>query len=465
MSVGSYNPGDIFMGRYRIERVLGSGNMGLVVSATHIGLDQRVAIKFMLPGKAPTEQHQRFLREARACAKLKTQHVAKALDVGSTPEGAPYMVMEFLDGRDLAAELAARGPLPIAEAVEYVLQACEAVAEAHAAGIVHRDIKPANLFLTRGADGAPCVKVLDFGISKMGGGLALTSDMQALGSPLYMSPEQMDSAKDVDARADVWALGVTLYELVAGLTPFHAERIEELCTRIYLKPPTPLSTYRTDAPRGFESVLVHCLEKDRGRRFSTVAALAAALVPYGGQDAARHAHAAAALLGEQVVPARPTDVLPPEPTLGAPRPVAPEAGTGAAVVRPASKVSPGTPRGGVAFGVTLGLGAVGLTAAGLVAWRLHTAPPGLPAPASAPVQPVMSAPPAAATSAPPPTVTPAPDGTVQDAGAAPLPAPSTAMPTPKTKAPAAPRLPPVKTAAEAPGPAPTAKRPKDPYAQ
>ena len=148
-------PGDVLVGRYRVDKVIGMGNMGIVVAAVHLGLDEPVALKFMLASKGPQdEQHARFLREARACVKLKTQHVAKVTDVGTLENGAPYMAMELLDGQDLEALLLARGPLPVEEAVGYVLQACEAVAEAHAAGIVHRDIKPANLFVTSGVDGA-----------------------------------------------------------------------------------------------------------------------------------------------------------------------------------------------------------------------------------------------------------------------------------------------------------------------
>ncbi len=183
----------------------------------------------MVPGQTPEVQLQRFHREARASINLRSQHVVHVQDVGTMEDGAPYMVMELLDGRDLVAELQARGPFAVALAVDYVLQACHAVAEAHRAGIVHRDIKPANLFLTHTPDGGPCVKVLDFGISKIvSEEIELTGDMEALGSPLYMSPEQMRAAREVDGRADVWALGVTLYQLIGGRTPFHGENVREV---------------------------------------------------------------------------------------------------------------------------------------------------------------------------------------------------------------------------------------------
>ena len=160
-------PGDVVLKKYRVERLLGMGAMGIVAEATHLALDQRVAIKFMLPGKdTGGDQYARFIREARASVRLTTPHVTRVFDVGALDSGAPYMVMELLNGRDLDAVLKVRGPLPIDEAAELILQACEALAEAHAIGIVHRDLKPANLFLTKAKDGTPCVKVIDFGISK-----------------------------------------------------------------------------------------------------------------------------------------------------------------------------------------------------------------------------------------------------------------------------------------------------------
>ena len=210
------------------------GDMGVVVAALHVGLEQRVALKFLLAHRQNPGLHERFLREARAVVSLKSQHVTRVSDVGTLDSGAPYMVMELLDGQDLDALVEKRGPLPIPEAVEYVLQACEAVGEAHRAGIVHRDLKPANLFLTTNADGSPCVKVLDFGVSKFTGAnqLKLTAEGAAVGSPLYMSPEQMLAKGDVDTRSDIWALGVILYELVAGRTPFHAETMVGLQTNM-----------------------------------------------------------------------------------------------------------------------------------------------------------------------------------------------------------------------------------------
>ncbi len=340
MSENLVNPGDVLMGKYKVVRFIGMGNMGVVVSAIHLGLDQKVAIKLMLPGKtAQAEQLARFLREARAAVKLRSEHVARVLDVGTLESGAPYMVMEFLDGRDLGSLLEACGPLPIAEAVSYVLQVCEGIGEAHAAGIVHRDLKPANLFLTTDAGGAPCVKVIDFGVSKMADtDLKLTQDMQALGSPLYMSPEAMNASREVDPRSDIWALGVILFELIAGKTPFHAEQMQTLCTRVFFGEPTPLASLRADVPAGLEAVILQCLEKERDRRWSNVADLAAALAPFAEAKSSGYASRVAGVLGLNVEPARATDLLPLVPagaqsssagsSLGAPRATRPGQRTG-----------------------------------------------------------------------------------------------------------------------------------------
>ena len=274
-------------GKYRVERVLGAGGMGVVVAARHVELDQLVAIKFVREEAIANEDAvQRFLREARAAVKLKSEHVARVLDVGKLESGAPYMVMEFLEGSDLGKILSDRGPLPPDSAADWILQACEAVAEAHAAGIVHRDLKPENLFLASTVGGGQKIKVLDFGVSKaIGGGASgdmsrLTRTRAMLGSPLYMAPEQMRSSRDVDARADVWALGVVLFQLLTQRWPFEAETMPELCLKVVTEPPIPLATLRPDAPPGIGAVIERCLEKDLKRRFANAAELASALEPF-----------------------------------------------------------------------------------------------------------------------------------------------------------------------------------------
>lgn len=279
-------------GKYRIEKILGAGGMGVVVAAYHLQLDQRVAIKFLLPevlGNA--EAVGRFVREARASVKIMSEHVARVIDVGTLENSAPFMVMEYLDGGDLSAWLEQRGALPIEQAVEFILQACEAIAEAHGLGIVHRDLKPANLFCIRRPDGILSVKVLDFGISKLtgsqlsGSGMGMTRTTSVMGSPLYMSPEQLQSSRDVDTRTDIWSLGVVLYELLTKQVPFAGETLPELCIKIVNQPTPLIRNVRPDVPIGLEQVVCKCLEKDRNKRYLNVAELAVALSQYGPKRA------------------------------------------------------------------------------------------------------------------------------------------------------------------------------------
>ncbi len=284
--------GDLFGGRYEVDRVLGSGGMGMVVSAKHVRLDEMVAIKFLLPGACDVDRVARFEREARAVAKIKGDHVPRVIDLGCLDSGMPYIVMEYLDGEDLDRRLQGRGPLPVGEVVDFITQACEAMAEAHALGIVHRDLKSSNLFVVRLPDGSERVKVLDFGIAKIGG-FALDPDgsktrtMAVMGSPSYMSPEQLKSTRDVDARTDVWSLGVIHYELLTARSPFDGEGLPELYVNIATAPPDPI--LRPDVPKGLEAVVLRCLEKARDDRYQNVAELARALAPFGpkrAQDAA-----------------------------------------------------------------------------------------------------------------------------------------------------------------------------------
>jgi eukaryotic-like serine/threonine-protein kinase len=275
--------GEILDGKYRVDRVLGVGGMGIVVAATHVHLNTRVAIKFLLPAAMGNPQIiERFAREARAAVQIQSEHVARVTDVGTLPTGSPYMVMEFLEGSDLAETIERSGPMPASQAVGYVLQACEAIAEAHALGIVHRDLKPANLFLARRAGRDPMVKVLDFGISKTKDAASgLTQTSSVMGSPYYMAPEQMMSSKDVDARADVWALGIILYELLTGKPPFYAETMAEVVYMVTQRDPAPLRDKRSDVPEGLVEAISKCLTRDVAQRYPNVARLAAALVPFG----------------------------------------------------------------------------------------------------------------------------------------------------------------------------------------
>jgi len=275
-----YAPGTVIAQKYWVERVLGEGGMGVVLAATHLQLGQRVALKFLRAGPAPdAEAVERFLREARAAVRLKSEHVCRVVDLG-TEDGAPYIVMEHLDGHDLASVLTKAGPLPVTLAVDHVLQACLALAEAHGLGMVHRDLKPSNLFLTRRPDGTALIKVMDFGIAKAHGRMdaRLTDSAAIMGSPSYMAPEQLKSARDVDARADVWSLGVVLFELVTRRRPFDAPSIAEIAAKVTLDPPEALPLA---LPRGFPEVVLRCLEKDKTRRYRSVGDLALALAQIG----------------------------------------------------------------------------------------------------------------------------------------------------------------------------------------
>ncbi len=281
--------GQIVADKYRIDGVMGTGGMGVVVAATHVELDQKVAIKFLR--EISPEALARFQREARLLVRLKSPHVARVFDVGALDDDTPYIVMEHLDGSDLASIATSRGKLPVGETVDYIVQASEAVAEAHALGMVHRDLKPANLFLAKGPGGTTSVKVLDFGVSKIlddrstgandaprGGDL--TNEGVALGSPGYMSPEQMTSARDVDERSDIFSLGALLYRLVAGQTPYKGNSVVSILAQMATEPLPPLRSFAPDAPERFAEIVERCLAHDKAARFPTVAHLAHALFPY-----------------------------------------------------------------------------------------------------------------------------------------------------------------------------------------
>ena len=278
-------PGDVLASKYCVEQVLGAGGMGVVVAALHMQLGQRVALKFLLPaGMENPQVVARFEREARAAAQLRSEHVARVIDVGRLDDanGAPYIVMELLTGQDLGDLLHERGPLGERDAVDFLMQACEAVAEAHSVGIVHRDLKPKNLFVTHRVDGSPLIKVLDFGISKVTGDadLNLTGTAEIIGSPNYMSPEQLRSSRDVDPRSDIWSLGAILYELLGGRVPFVAETLTQLCSMVLTEPPRPLEELRPEIHPELRRVVGKCLEKKAEDRFQTVGELAMALAPF-----------------------------------------------------------------------------------------------------------------------------------------------------------------------------------------
>lgn len=278
-------PGDVIAGKYVMERVIGQGGMGLVVAAHHPVLGHRVAIKLLLPhAMSSVELVTRFVREAQSVAGLRSEHVARVMDVGTLDAGGPFMVMEYLEGQDLAQLLSVNERLSVTEAVDFVIQALDAVAEAHAKGLVHRDLKPSNLFLTLDQDGFSKIKVLDFGISKPvasdGAGGALTSTGAVMGSPVYMSPEQVRSSKSIDVRSDIWSLGVILYELLTGHPPFLGQTLGEVFAAILEAQPVPIKQLVDGIPAELDRLVLMCLQRDVERRIPDAAVLANALAPF-----------------------------------------------------------------------------------------------------------------------------------------------------------------------------------------
>jgi serine/threonine-protein kinase len=271
--------GQVFQGKYRVDAILGQGGMGVVAECTHLALNERVAIK-MLRQDVLLDQDavSRFIREAQAAVKLKSEYVARVSDVGTFENGVPYMVMEFLDGQDLGDLIKERGVLPVQWAVELMLQTAEALAEAHSLSIVHRDIKPTNLFVTWRPDGTALIKVLDFGISKspMGTDMQLTQTQSLLGTPAYMSPEQMRSARLVDMRTDIWSLGTVFYEILEGRRPFEAESFSEMCVKVAVDPPAPM----VNTPPPLQNIILKCIAKSPEQRYASMAEFARDLVPF-----------------------------------------------------------------------------------------------------------------------------------------------------------------------------------------
>jgi serine/threonine protein kinase len=285
--------GEILAGKYRALRVIGSGAMGVVVQVAALATGEIAALKFLRPSvvRHPSAAA-RFLRETEVSRKIKSPHAVAISDVGTLASGSPYMVMEYLEGINLEQLLFGDALLPLDRACDLALQAALGLAAAHAVGVIHRDVKPANLFLTRGPDGAELLKILDFGISKvldLEPGQQLTRTQTSIGSPQYMSPEQMRSARSVDFRTDQWALGVVLYRMATGQLPFQADTLPRLCGMVLEANFLPVAVVRPELPPDFAATVERCFRRRPDERFADMAALAEAFVPFAGPDGAESA--------------------------------------------------------------------------------------------------------------------------------------------------------------------------------
>jgi serine/threonine protein kinase len=278
-------PGDLVAGKYLVVRVIGQGGMAVVFEATHPRLQQRLAIKVLRPDVHDlADVMARFEREARATSRLRSAHTARVIDVDALPNGLPYIVMEFLDGEDLDAMLQASGPMSVERAVDVALQVAEAMDEAHGLGIVHRDLKPANIFVCK-AEPRPVVKVLDYGVSKNQDDLGsrITQPDAYFGTPCYAAPEQLRSAGDADARSDIWSLGIILFELVTGRTPFVGSTTSVIA-RVMADPIPSPADFRPELPAAFVRIVLRALDRDPAGRFPSMQAFADALEPFGPSD-------------------------------------------------------------------------------------------------------------------------------------------------------------------------------------
>jgi eukaryotic-like serine/threonine-protein kinase len=365
--------GDLICGKYLVEGVLGVGGMAFVLSARHLELDQHFALKFLnadfLQEKGVVE---RFMREAKAACKIRNQHVAQVHDVGSH-EGAPFLVMEHLTGKDLAAVLAEHGPPAILATAEFIVQACEALAVAHSHGIIHRDIKPENLFLVQ-HDGPPTLKLLDFGISTaaLGDRCSTLTGRLMLGTPFYMSPEQVRSSAQADQRSDIWSLGAVLYELLTGALPFKGETVTELCAAVLETEPTPIQTLRRDVPDELCAIVSKCMAKNPADRWQNVAELAQALLPFAPGRSIASAERSSSIMKIPAAPLSsvnlPVTSFPPIATSTPSSALTPTSVTPQAVWQPTAQVPPsersGLPKVTVLFSLAFAvLGTLSLYAA------------------------------------------------------------------------------------------------------
>jgi serine/threonine-protein kinase len=327
-SLRPFELGERIGGKYVYERTIAEGGMAVVVAASHQELGETVALKLLKPAMlVDQELVVRFAREAKATARVRSEYSVKVFDVGVDDRRGPFMVMEYLKGRDLRTVVEAEGRVGERRVAEIAIQACEALAAAHVLGIVHRDVKPENIFLTEHGN-IESIRILDFGISKaaltgsvMNTDLSLVTTQMLMGSPVYMSPEQMRSSTHVDGRSDIWSLGITLYEALAGRPPFTAESVTQLCAMVLEKQPPHLREFNPDVSPAIADVVMHCLRKDPGQRFQNVGELALALLPFAPSRARLSVERIASLFEAIGVPVEVPDrgSSPPPPSIGAPR--------------------------------------------------------------------------------------------------------------------------------------------------
>jgi serine/threonine protein kinase len=295
--------GDIVADRYRVGPVIGAGGMGIVYKAQHIELGTWVAVKVIRPDIAQNSSlWRRFEREARALAALHNKNVVRVHDAGTLPSGLRYLVMEYLEGTDLRRLLVERGSMPVPEAVDHVLQVCSALGDAHRLHIIHRDIKPENIFLARFRACEPTIKLLDFGVARfLDDKGQLTVPGRGVGSPRYLSPEQVLNAGSADQCSDIWGVGLLLYELISGRSPFEGLNAAQICLSICQGSFRSIATLCPELPPALCAAIMHCLEPDPKRRFQSAEEVMAALEPFSS----RHLRGPKASAAEALSPTPP----------------------------------------------------------------------------------------------------------------------------------------------------------------
>jgi serine/threonine-protein kinase len=324
-------PGDVIAGKYRVRTIL-SRSRGYLVEAFHTEFDQRVVIRVLSPALCDDKEIERFRREARTLAKLESEHVARILDVGTLPDGAFYLVRQYLEGEDLGSYLKKNGRLQLQQAVTFILQASEALAHTHVHNIILRELQPSQLFLAQRMGGAPIVKIIDFGTAKLMREAAAPTAGQEMtatamfGMSPYSSPELLRKAKNVDVRTDVWSLGTILYQMLAARPPFDGE-LAMLMLQIMKEDPPPLTSFRADLPQEINNIIGWSMAKDVDGRFANVHAFAHSLTPYASPEG----QVLIQRIGEITTAAKqakqkPAYTPPPAPTPAARAPARPAAG-------------------------------------------------------------------------------------------------------------------------------------------